>query len=104
MLMATQTHGLRRCPWLPADGTSYPGSNPLVLNRDAASGPVRNFMSVLAASGDLLGASIPAVKTVVLASSPGSGPTSCAPATGTISEAWQCGGSPRRDRPSRRDR
>jgi len=44
-----EAQGLRRCPWLPADGTSYPGSNPLVLNRDAASGPVRNLMSVLAA-------------------------------------------------------
>jgi hypothetical protein len=52
--------------WAP----SYPGAKPLVLSRDAASGPVRNLMSVLAASGDLLAASIPALKTVTLASSP----------------------------------
>jgi hypothetical protein len=44
-------------------------------------------MNALAPSVDLLSAPIPAVKTVVLASSPGSGPTNCAPATGTISEA-----------------
>jgi hypothetical protein len=44
-------------------------------------------MNALAASGDLLPAPILAVKMVVLASSPGSGPTSWAPAIGTISDA-----------------
>src|SRR6202521_2591811 len=69
-----------------AGEVAYPGTNPLALKRAAASGPVRNLMSSLAGSGDLLAAPIPAVKTVILAYSPGRGPTSCAPVTGTISE------------------
>jgi hypothetical protein len=64
----------------------HPGSNPLAFNRGAASGPVRNLMSEFAASGDLLAPPIAAAKTLVLARSPGNGPTNCAPATGTISE------------------
>src|ERR1700730_8603780 len=64
----------------------HPGSNPLAFNRGAASGPVRNLMSEFAASGDLLAAPIAAAKTVVVARSPGNGPSNCAPATGTISE------------------
>src|SRR4029077_14922459 len=66
--------------------TPHPGWNPFALNFGAACGPVRNSISALAAAGDLLSAPTAAVNTVVLASSPGSGPTSCAPATGTISE------------------
>src|ERR1700736_5689479 len=62
----------------------HPGSNPLAFNRGAASGPVRNLISEFAASGDLLAAPIAAAKTDVLARAPGNGPTTCAPATGTI--------------------
>jgi hypothetical protein len=52
---------------LREEGAAYPGSKPFALKRDTASGPVRNLMRVLAASGDLLGASIPTAKTVMLA-------------------------------------
>src|SRR6266566_4342830 len=64
----------------------YPGSKPFDLNTGAAVGPVRNWMSDFATSGALEPAPIPAEKIVTLVSSPGSGPTNCAPATGTISE------------------
>jgi hypothetical protein len=65
----------------------YSGWKPFDLNTGAAVVPLRNWMSDFAASGALVLAPIPAVKTVILANSPGSGPTNCAPATGTISEA-----------------
>jgi len=45
-------------------------------------------MRDFAASGALVPDPIPAENTVTRAYSPGSGPTNCAPATGTISEAW----------------
>jgi hypothetical protein len=84
----TPRRRLRRPLCFHAGSWRHPGSKPLALKCPAAaSGPVRNLMSSLAGSGDLLPAPIPAVNTVMLANSLGSGPTSCAPATGTISEA-----------------
>ena len=65
---------------------TYPGWNPLALNTGLATGPVRNWISDLAASGTLVVTPIAAVQSVVLANSPGSGPSTSAPATGTISE------------------
>src|SRR6516164_3372919 len=65
---------------------SYPGSNPSAFSVGAAAGPLRYPMNALAASGDLLSAPTPAAKMVTDAISPGNGPTSCAPLTGTISD------------------
>src|SRR5262249_41611735 len=58
----------------------------LALNTGLATGPVRNWINDFAASGTLVVVSIPAVQTVVLANSAGSGPSTSAPAIGTISE------------------
>src|SRR5262249_25630555 len=60
---------------------------PFALSTGLATGPPRNWMSDFASSTTLLEGPIPAVKTVVLANSPGSGPSNSAPSTGTISEA-----------------
>src|SRR4051812_12995771 len=66
----------------------FAGRNPLALSTGAASGPARYWISDFAASACLLPKPIAAVKLVMLLNSPGNGPTSCAPATDTISEAW----------------
>src|SRR5262249_16685750 len=59
---------------------------PFALSIGLATGPPRNWMSNFASATTLLELPIPAVKTVVLANSPGSGPNNSAPSTGTISE------------------
>src|SRR3954449_2318509 len=64
-----------------------PGSNPFALKCDPASCPARKSIKAFEAFADADSAPIPPLKCVMLPSSPGSGPTSCVPAFGTISDA-----------------